>query len=190
MTTSGQHQDVCPESQPAPPCALPLTCGRAPPRPSTRAGSLPHQWCEGGWWQFDVQGNAGAPPATCLPPLLMCLIGGLARPGARSAPSSPLYIRHMHTVTCAAGCLPTPAGLCDEVPSCLRDRITSFAGTSLIDNINDQDSGTGGGWGGGWMAAMGWVGRVFLGVPWGEGQSKGALGAFAHALRWRRCSTV
>lgn len=39
-----------------------------------------------------------------------------------------------------------PAGLCDEVPSCLRDRITSFAGTSLIDNINDQDSGTGAGW--------------------------------------------
>ncbi|PSC75196.1 Helicase sen1 [Micractinium conductrix] len=36
------------------------------------------------------------------------------------------------------------AGLCDEVQPCLRDRISSFDGTSLIDSVNDQDKGTGG----------------------------------------------
>jgi len=36
------------------------------------------------------------------------------------------------------------AGLCDEVPPCLRDRILSFEGTSLIDTVDDADGGEGG----------------------------------------------
>ncbi len=40
-------------------------------------------------------------------------------------------------------CRPRSAGLCSEVPKCLRERILSFAGTSLIDNVNDQDKGVG-----------------------------------------------
>lgn len=56
-------------------------------------GPLPYEWCNGSWWQFDVQNNAG---------------------------------------------------LCSEVPQCLRERILSFAGTSLIDNVNDQDQDVGG----------------------------------------------
>lgn len=28
---------------------------RAPPN----AGPLPQDWCNGSWWQFDVQGNTG-----------------------------------------------------------------------------------------------------------------------------------
>jgi hypothetical protein len=56
-------------------------------------GPLPWEWCNGSWWQFDVQNNAG---------------------------------------------------LCSEVPKCLRARILSFAGTSLIDNVNGQDNDVGG----------------------------------------------
>ncbi|KAL4419982.1 hypothetical protein ABPG75_007080 [Micractinium tetrahymenae] len=56
-------------------------------------GPLPHEWCNGSWWQFDVQGNAG---------------------------------------------------LCDELPACLQERIATYSGTSLIDNVNDQDKGAGG----------------------------------------------
>lgn len=69
-------------------CLFPTRCSAS----SHLAGPLPWEWCNGSWWQFDVQNNAG---------------------------------------------------LCSEVPRCLRERILSFAGTSLIDSINNQDQGIG-----------------------------------------------
>lgn len=71
-----------------PPLLFPTRCSVSSPL----AGPLPWEWCNGSWWQFDVQNNAG---------------------------------------------------LCSEVPRCLRERILSFAGTSLIDSINNQDQGIG-----------------------------------------------
>ncbi|KAH7623655.1 putative Adenylate cyclase [Nannochloris sp. 'desiccata'] len=35
-------------------------------------------------------------------------------------------------------------GLCDELPDCLYDRLTSFEGTSLVDTVGDRDLGQGG----------------------------------------------
>ena len=39
---------------------------------------------------------------------------------------------------------PPPAGLCNEVPPCLRDRIDTFQGTSLLDTLRSSDSPGGG----------------------------------------------
>ena len=36
-----------------------------------------------------------------------------------------------------------PAAVCDEVPECLRDRIVSFEGTSLIDTVSSANKGAG-----------------------------------------------
>ena len=56
------------------------------------------------------------------------------------SPSTPL-IRAAYA-TRRAFLLPL-AAVCDEVPECLRDRIMSFEGTSLIDTVSSANKGAG-----------------------------------------------
>ena len=113
--------------------------------PSIFAGPLPWEWCNGSWWQFDVQNNAGAlaGAAAWLPRAaqqgfscrrLLCACN------SRGCPSGYHLLLGVKRLL---ACRPRSAGLCSEVPKCLRERILSFAGTSLIDNVNDQDKGVG-----------------------------------------------
>lgn len=107
---------------------------------------VPTEWCSGAWWQFRIDGNAGMPLVAADTQLMIdCSIASARQslivcPTVCTSSTSSSNSRHTplnHPPVATAG-------LCDELPPCLNDRVLSFEGTSLIDTVGNADKKMGG----------------------------------------------